>query len=104
MDVSYQATSKVLENEDTLYPFLTYNFKRSILQLQERLAEAEAELSDLNEALSTPPTHEELNRVQGKINEVVTIRKILSNRGFEDPYAQFNSVINNFSITIRFSP
>ena len=101
VDVSYKATSTALENEDTLYHFLTHNFKRYILQYQERLAEAETELRELNEALNTSPTHEELNIVQSKINEVVSIRKILSNQGFEDPYANFNSVINNFSITIR---
>jgi hypothetical protein len=101
VDVFYKTTSNALKNEDTLYDFLTYNFKRNIHEYQEQLADAETELRELNEALSTVPTREELDTIKSKINEVVFIKKFLRSNGFEDPYANFNSVINNFCITTR---
>jgi hypothetical protein len=61
----------------------------------------ETELRELNEALSTVPTREELDTLKSKINEVIFIKKFLRSNGFEDPYANFNSVINNFCITTR---
>ena len=103
-DVLHKPIPKVLENTDALYDFLTYNLRRYITQYQESLTEAETELRELNEALSSPPTSEELATLQSKINEVVSIRKLLITEGFEEPHADFNSVIDNFFINIRHKP